>query len=139
MKEKYDPSKLFSVNVVSRAAQYAKGDPTIMLNTKSGNLSFNKKSVECLSVESVKKLKVRFLCDGFKLYVDSTVEANETNFITVAKNNVGCSRSLSNELIKHYEIPDNHRAVFDLVEVEKYRFRLDLKKTEPLKKKPVTT
>lgn len=138
MKEVYDPSALFEVAIKTKRERYKSLVPLVSLNTISGTLSFNKKALEGLAVLGTKRLKVRFLSNGFKLFVDSIISP-DTPYIMITKASVGCSMAICLELKKHYKIPENHKAVFNLVEVEKYRFRLDLKKTEPLKKKPVTT
>lgn len=135
MKEEYDPKKLFEVDVKSHAEVYHSREPLISLNTKSGALSFNKMCLKTLSVEGLNKSKVRFLCDGFKLYIDSAVEANDKNYINITKNNVACSMALCRELKKHYQIEDNYKGIFKIVEVEKYRYRLELKEKRALSKK----
>ena len=129
----YDPKKLFSVDIRCKDEHYLTFDPLITLNTKNKNLSINKRAKKDLGILGKVKARVRFLCDGFKLYIDSMVEEGDKNSLFVSNANVGNSKALCEELKKHYEIQDNYRAFFKLTKVEKYRFRLDLQSVKLLK------
>jgi hypothetical protein len=135
MKEKYeyDPDKLFPIDVRSKKEHYLAQDPIITINTGNNNLSTNKRARKELGILETKGAKTRFLCDGFKIYVDSMVGENDKNCLNISNSNVASSRSLCEELKKHYNIEAGARGVFNMVKVEKYRFRLELKKQEPVK------
>lgn len=134
MKTEYDPTKLFVIDLKSKVDRYRSKAPLMRLNGKNGNLSFNKAAVELIKI-SDEKPGFRVMCDGFKLYIDLMFSEEETNIITITKSNVGCSTAFCQKLQKHYNIKENHSAVFGFIEVEKHRYCLELKKQEPVKTK----
>lgn len=136
MKEKnesfdYDPDKLHQINV--RARDYHTIRPaTISVNSLSGTFSITKNAIDLLMAPGTKKLKVIFLSDGHKMFIDSMVQPEDDNFLNISESNTGCSRAVTSEIQKLYKILNGDRGVFTLEMVEKQRFLLILEKTEPI-------